>query len=157
MILQDRNLSRVDGHERGLGPAMTGALLALLVAIPLPFVPHASAWDNLCEIAKDAPYMATDKLDEFFKEKMRSYQFEGKGVIRNIAVTSSRWEILVDCGNRVLVNVNASYSRESDLQKLKVGQPVRFTGICHTYNKKRSMSSKKPRIIFELKDGDVRR
>lgn len=136
---------------------MTRTILALLVATVLPCVPPASAWDNLCEVARDAPNMATEKLDELFKEKMRSYQFEGKGVIRNIDVTSSKWEILVDCGNRVLVNVNASYSREPDLQKLKVGQPVRFSGICHEYYRKRSSSPRKLSIVFELKDGDVRK
>lgn len=110
----------------------------------------AFAWDNICDLAKETPYMTSVKLNEFFKKEMEDRLFDGKGFVRDVRAFGSGWVVVVDCGNDVLVNVVTSSSSVKDL---KTGQEVNFSGRCKYSFRRFYRDTKRTYQLFELQDG----
>lgn len=113
------------------------------------------AWDNICELAKDTPYITSVQLTELYKDNIKGRMVEGRGIVRNV------WEygvnknhaVRVDCGNNVIVNVATS---SHNLTDIKTGQEVSFEGKVINYDRRRYVNTKVAYTIFELDGGSVR-
>jgi len=112
------------------------------------------AWGNICEDAKETPYMTAVQLEKFFKDELRGNSYSGKGVVRDVRpYGSSEYVVVVDCLNDVLINVVVSSSSAKDL---KIGDNVQFSGRCaHTF-RRAYRDTQKTYQLFELQGGDVR-
>lgn len=112
----------------------------------------AFAWGNICEDAKDTPYLTKVQMDEFFKDSLRGNSYSGTGRVRDVRPYGNEYYVVVDCGNDVIVNVITSSSSVKDL---KVGQEVSFSGRCaHTFRRV-YRNTKNVYQLFELARGDI--
>lgn len=129
----------------------TGLLLVMALCLPVTSV---FAVGNLCDDAKETPYMTRGKLEEFFNHDLRGNSCTGKGVVRDVRSRGgTEYVVVVDCLNDVIANVIVSSSSARDV---KVGEEVGFSGRCsHTYRWAYRDANRAYQII-ELQSGDIR-
>src|SRR4030042_3296158 len=110
---------------------MKKSIIIAIIGILL-MASQSFAWDDICDVTKETPYMTTVKLKEFYEDKMRNRSFNGNGIVRNVWEhgVNKYYAVKIDCGNDVMVNVSTS----SDVKDLKVGQQVSFDGTCISYS-----------------------
>ena len=133
---------------------MKGLIKVITLVVLLLFASKVYAWDNICDVAKETPYMTSVNLKDFYDDKMKGRLFEGSGFVKNVWQygVNKYHAVRVDCGNDVIVNVSTS----SDMKDLKVGQSVSFDGTCISYSRRRYVDTQKVYMIYELDRGSVK-
>ncbi len=88
---------------------MKKSIIIAIIGILL-IASQSFAWDDICDVAKETPYMTTVKLKEFYEDKMRNRSFNGNGLVRNVWQhgVNKEYAVKVDCSNDVIVNVSTS-------------------------------------------------
>jgi hypothetical protein len=125
--------------------------ILLILLLTFACTSQAFAWDNLCSNAGPFVNAPTTKIADFASNNtMRNY--EGSGRVRDIlnGTLTSKFRVIVDCGNNVLVTVPTSSSRASN--DLKIGDSVSFSGPLTGVDRKRYADNQKWFLMAYLND-----
>lgn len=100
-----------------------------MIGLVLSLAGPAMAWDNICEIVAPLVNGTTAQLDELLDKRLLHRSFQGAGKVRDVkgGGISSKYTVVVDCGNDVLAEIPTSAPRASS--NLKVGESVNFSGM----------------------------
>ncbi len=126
-------------------------ICALFFIFPVSLV---FALPDLCQDAKETPYMTNVRFEKFFEDEMKGRYYSGKGVVRNVRANSpSEYVVIVDCLNGVIANVIVSSPSAKDL---RVGNKVEFSGRCELGFRRAFRGGQRRGQFFELRDGNVK-
>lgn len=128
---------------------MKRTLITLLFA--LTCTGQALAWDNICSVAGPAVNYTTIQVDNF-ADKYTQRSFEGAGVIRDVKSggLASKFTIIIDCGNNVLIEVPTSSPRASS--GLQIGESISFSGKLNSLRRKRYVNTHDWYLLVGLND-----
>ncbi len=112
------------------------------------------ALPDLCQDARETPYMTNVRFEKFFEDEMKGRYYSGRGVVRNVRTNSpSEYVVIVDCLNGVIANVIVPSSTAKDL---RVGDKVEFSGKCELGFRRAFRGEQRRGQFFELRDGNVK-
>lgn len=128
---------------------MKRSCITLLIA--LACAGQALAADNICGSAGALVNDTTVQLDKF-AEKNDLRTFDGSGTVRDVkgGGLASKFAVVVDCGNNVLVEVPTSSPRASS--GLKRGDSVTFSGKLTGLKRRRYVDTHKWYLMVSLQD-----
>ncbi len=121
-------------------------LLILLSSI------EAFSWDNICNVAGSYVRGTTTQINELSERTLANRQVEGSGKVRDVKSggLASKFSVIVDCGNDVIVDVPTNAANSA--QNLHVGDTINFSGVFNGITRRRYVNNHEYYLYVYLSD-----
>lgn len=103
--------------------------LLFTVVLFVTSIGQAFAYDDICTLAGPAVNYTSVQVDDFSVKNITHRSFQGSGKVRDVrgGVMTSKFTVVVDCGNDVLVDVPTNSPRATS--NLQIGDSISFSGL----------------------------
>jgi hypothetical protein len=130
------------------GRSIMHRVFVVLIFLLLPV--NLSAYDNLCELAKDLPYTSFEQYQKTYNSSIFERSFDGQGYVINLYtdVLNGYFIFRMDCANDIFIIIATSSSTIG--RSVKIGDRMSFSGKVTGEARKRYADTDRYYVEFSM-------